>query len=550
MADQGAPDRAVDASRGLLFAFAPDPRVLQGIFALLFGLDLVLRFAGPSEFVLRSWPTVAVAVAIVACAAAGLVAWSRLPPSAVGLLPVLDIGALGLSRLNPEGSGAGILAVLPALWLGQLFGRRGALVTGVVTAALLALPGVLYLGTNGVNLSRSLLIPVVAVWTALAIASGLDRIRQALTEAEDRGRELAQAVVTIEHQRRVAEAIVDTVDVGLLLLDHTGTYQLMNRRHEEFMRLGYPDGHEGRAGQLGFVYGEDAHTPLTREEMPTYRASHGEEFDDRRLWIGEDPLIRRAVSCSARSVRDKQGEFAGAALAYKDVTDFMRALRVKDEFVASVSHELRTPLTSIVGYVNILLERDDLPREGVAHLEVVARNTDRLRRLVADLLHTARSDVGPMAVTRSPTDLSEIVRHAVQGATPAAHGAGVKIDTEVPERFEVMVDSQRMAQVVDNLLSNAIKYSHGGGLVRVRLAVEAGRAELTVADEGIGILASDRDRLFTRFFRARYAEEQSIQGVGLGLSIAKSIVEAHGGRIEVESEVGVGSVFRVRLPFD
>ncbi|HEU4812151.1 MAG TPA: ATP-binding protein [Nocardioides sp.] len=543
-------DRSVDATRGLLFAFAPDPRVLQGIFGLLFGLDLVLRFAGPSEFILGSWPTIAVGLGIVACAMACLVPWSQLPPTAVGVLPMIDIAALGLSRLNPEGSGAGILAVLPALWLGQLFGRRGAVITGFATAALLALPGVLYLGTNGVNLSRSLLIPVVAVWTAVAIASGLDRIRQALTDAEDRGRELAQAVVTIEHQRRVAEAIVDTVDVGLILLDRAGGYQSMNRRHEDFMRLAFPDGHAGQAGQLGFVYGEDAHTPLTREAMPTYRASRGEEFDDCRLWVGEDPLTRRALSCSARSVRDEEGDFAGAALAYKDVTDFMRALRVKDEFVASVSHELRTPLTSIVGYVNILLEREDLPREGVAHLEVVARNTDRLRRLVADLLHTARSDDGPMAVTRTPTDLSEIVQQAVTGATPAAHGAGVKIDSEVPDRLEVMVDAQRMAQVVDNLLSNAIKYSHAGGLVRVRLAVDAGRVELSVADEGIGILASDRDRLFTRFFRARYAEEQSIQGVGLGLSITKSIVEAHGGRIEVESEPGVGSMFRVRLPFD
>ena len=550
MGDQGVRDRAVDASRGLLFAFAPDPRVLQAIFALLFGLDLVLRFAGPSEFVLASWPTMGVAVGAAACAAAALVPWARLPPSAVGVLPVLDIAALGLSRLNPEGSGAGILAVLPALWLGQLFGRRGAVVTGVVTVLLLALPGVLYLGSNGVNLSRSLLIPVVAVWTALAIASGLDRIRQALTEAEDRGRELAQAVVTIGHQRRVAEAIVDSVDVGLVLLDHTGAYQSMNRRHEDFMHLAYPGGHQGQAGQLGFVYGEDAHTPLTRAQMPTYRASRGEEFDDCRMWIGEDPLTRRAVSCSARSVRDEQGEFAGAALAYKDVTEFMRVLRVKDEFVASVSHELRTPLTSIVGYVDMLLDRDDLPRESIGHLEVVARNTDRLRRLVADLLHTAQSDDGPMTVTRTPADLSEIVRQAVQGATPAAHGAGVKIDSEVPDRLEVMVDAQRIAQVVDNLLSNAIKYSHAGGLVRVRLTVDAGRVELTVADEGIGILASDRDRLFTRFFRAQYAEEQSIQGVGLGLSITKSIVEAHGGRIEVESEAGAGSVFRVRLPFD
>ena len=111
-----------------------------------------------------------------------------------------------------------------------------------------------------------------------------------------------------------------------------------------------------------------------------------------------------------------------------------------------------------------------------------------------------------------------------------------------------MVDPQRMAQVVDNLLSNAIKYTPAGGRVRVGSSVDADRVELCVVDTGIGISAADRDRLFTRFFRARHAEEQSIQGVGLGLSITKSIVESHGGRIEVESEFGRGSMFRVRLP--
>jgi signal transduction histidine kinase len=105
-----------------------------------------------------------------------------------------------------------------------------------------------------------------------------------------------------------------------------------------------------------------------------------------------------------------------------------------------------------------------------------------------------------------------------------------------------------MGQVVDNLVSNAIKYTPAGGRVEVCLVLDGNRAELAVSDTGIGIGATDRDRLFTRFFRTRDARDQSIQGIGLGLSIAKSIVEGHGGRIEVESEPGSGSVFRVRVP--
>jgi len=226
----------------------------------------------------------------------------------------------------------------------------------------------------------------------------------------------------------------------------------------------------------------------------------------------------------------------------------MRALRVKDEFVASVSHELRTPLTSIRGYVDLLLEDDDLTPDARQMLEVVARNSERLGRLVADLLHTAQIDGGPMRVIRAAGDLADVVRDSLAAAAPAAAASGVSLAAEVPESLEMMLDRDRMRQVADNLVSNAVKYTPRGGTVRIALSLDGDRAELRVEDTGVGIEARDRDHLFTRFFRTRHAEEQSIQGVGLGLSIAKSIVESHGGRIEVDSEVGRGSVFRVRLP--
>ncbi len=548
MTDADTRHRAV--GRWLLLTDDPDPGLTQAVFALLLGVDLVLRFAGEADLALVSWPAAAIALTVVTSVVACLTPWSRLPRSAVGLLPVLDIAALGMSRLNTDGSGAGILAVVPALWLGRQFGRAGAVVVALSTVLLMAVPGLLYLGIGGVNLSRSLLVPAVTTWAALALASSLELVRARRDEAEARGRELAGALDTIEHQRRFADAILDTVDVGLVLLDGDGAYRAINRRHQEFMRLAYPGGHAGRAGQLGLVYAEDGSTPLTREEMPTVRAHRGEEFDDSRMWIGHDPLTSRAVSVSARTVRDEQGRVTGAALAYKDVTQFMRALAVKDEFVASVSHELRTPLTSIVGYVNLLQEREDLPGQVLSQLDVVARNTDRLQRLVADLLHTAQVDEGPMHVVRTRTDLSQIVRDAVHAATPAARLCGITVEADVPERLELMIDAQRIAQVVDNLLSNAIKYTLDGGRVCVRLELDGDRADLAVTDTGIGIAPADKDRLFTRFFRARHAEEQSIQGVGLGLSITKSIVESHGGRIEVDSEIGRGSTFRVRLPLE
>ncbi|GCD88473.1 cell wall metabolism sensor histidine kinase WalK [Nocardioides sp. LS1] len=532
--------RGADTARLLGFGDQPDPRILQAVFAVLFSLDLGLRLLNGSLPDLAGWPTAAIVAGGVACVLAVAVAWEPAVPVVTALVPVLDLAALGMARMNPEASGAGILAVVPALWLGRSYGRRGALVTFIGSTLLVSLPAVLYAGIDGIGLTRSLAIPLVATWASLAVASGRERIRTGRAEVD-------RALGTIEHQRRVAEAILDTVDVGLVLLDRDGGYQSMNKQHADFMQLAFPAGHSGRAGQLGSVYHPDG-TPVATEEMPSYRASHGEEFDDCRIWCGDDPLTRRALSVSARSVRDQAGNFAGAALAYKDVTDFMRALSVKDEFVASVSHELRTPLTSISGYVDLLLEREDLPAEAMRQLEVVDRNGDRLRRLVADLLHTAQVDDGPLHVVRTTTDLARIVRDAVQAATPVAAASDIIIKLEAPERLELVVDAQRMAQVVDNLVSNAIKYTSRGGEVRVRLEVDSDRVELCVTDTGIGIDAGDRDRLFTRFFRSREAAERSIQGVGLGLSITKDIVESHGGRIEVDSEVGRGSEFRVRIP--
>jgi two-component system, OmpR family, phosphate regulon sensor histidine kinase PhoR len=510
-----------------------DPRLLQLGFSVLFLLDMGLRVVGDVE--LRTGPLVALVLVPVAWVLTFVLPWTRTPEWCRLALPVLDIGLVGLSRLDPQG-GSALLVVIPALWLGFVFGVRGAVVTGVATALLMTIPGLVYIGASGINLSRSVIIPVVAVTVSLAIANVIQRVRGSQE--------------MIELQRRVGEAILDTVDVGLVLLDGHGRYLTMNRRHHDFMRLAFANGHRGVAGQLGEVYHEDGETLVQSQEMPTYRATQGEEFDDQLIWVGSDPLTRRALSVSSRVVREDNGRFAGAALAYKDVTDFMRALEVKEEFVASVSHELRTPLTSIHGFTSLVLERDDLPEEVVHQLGVVERNVDRLDRLVADLLQTAQVERGLVHLERERTDIAAIVRQSIEAARPAVVAAGLNLASRVPEHLVVMVDPQRFAQVVDNLLSNAVKYTPAGGRVEVDLSVTHDRVELVVVDTGIGISMSDRNHVFSRFFRTRHAARQSIQGIGLGLSITKAIVESHGGRIEVESEEGRGSTFRVRLPLD
>jgi signal transduction histidine kinase len=149
---------------------------------------------------------------------------------------------------------------------------------------------------------------------------------------------------------------------------------------------------------------------------------------------------------------------------------------------------------------------------------------------------------------KQPTDLAAIIRDSVAAAEPDAVRAGVDLAAEVPPELTVTGDPQRLGQVVDHLVSNALKYTESGGLAQVSAAADDERVVIRVRDTGIGIRPEDQAHLFTRFFRTRDATHRAIRGIGLGLSITKAIVESHGGQIELESEPGRGSEFRVVLP--
>ncbi len=358
--------------------------------------------------------------------------------------------------------------------------------------------------------------------------------------------EAANAERLREHQK--LEAVFEAVGVGLLLIGPDGHYERSNRRHQESMHLPFPAGHEGEAGQLGHVYFLDGKTLMSREDMPSYRAVQGEEFDDYAYWVGPDPRTRKAFATSARQVRGPAGEKVGAALAYQEITDLMRAMQVKDEFVSSVSHELRTPLTSLVGYLEILCEHDDLPADVISQLQVMQRNALRLRALLSDLLHVGQSDEGGLLVERTRLDLVGVLQEAVEAARPVADTCEVALELAAPEHLDVLVDGQRIRQVVDNLISNAIKYNAAGGSVSVALHQSAAGVEIAVTDTGMGIPPDEVESVFGRFFRGNDARTSHIAGTGLGLDIVSSIVAAHDGSVTVESEVGRGSTFRVTLP--
>jgi signal transduction histidine kinase len=228
----------------------------------------------------------------------------------------------------------------------------------------------------------------------------------------------------------------------------------------------------------------------------------------------------------------------------------IEADRLKDEFVALISHDLRTPLTSIMGYIELALDDEmepalDVERRG--YLEVVSRSSQRLLRLVDDLLFVARLQAGRLDLSPTPLDLRELARQATAEAQRQAQAKGIELVFEGDGPVEVAADKGRMFQLLDNLVSNAIKFTPQGGRVEIRVA-QNGAAVLEIADTGIGFTEDEASRVFDRFFRTDNAVEGQVPGTGLGLFIAQAIAEAHGGRISAAPRVGGGAVFRIELP--
>jgi PAS domain S-box-containing protein len=275
------------------------------------------------------------------------------------------------------------------------------------------------------------------------------------------------------------------------------------------------------------------------------------------------------VSTTKMPLRDSLGQIIGTFGISRDITaqtmaentlakqarqliiqnESLRELdRLKDEFIRMFSHELRTPLASILGYVEMLRE-DGVSGPDAEHCtEVIDRNAKRLLRLVEDLQLLSQIQSGRMAMDFRSSDLAGIAATAVEERRSEAQRKHIELTLSATDVPDVAVDPARMAQLVGNLLSNAMNFTPDGGRVDVRLGSDGDRVVLAVADTGTGIPAADQEQIFERFFRTKISTQHAIQGTGLGLTIAKAIVEAHSGTISVDSEEGNGSIFTVSLP--
>ena len=525
-----------------------DPRAAQALFLIPVLAETLLLAVSPAQF--DGYFLLGTLIAAVPTLGSIAIGKGLLSDRLTIWIPILDIAALGAYRLS-EGTAVGIAVAFPAIWLGLQFGRKGLVITLGTVLAVFVVPTLITVGATPEAFSRSMQVTLMAVICAGAVAMTAELWKAQVEETVASASRLERAMDDAIEQRRLTRTIVNGVDVGLVAIDAQGAYDSMNPRHEDFMDLAFPAGHGGMAGQVGFVYGADGVTTLARDEMPTVRAVRGEAFRDYLIWVGEDPTERRALAVSSTPYFRTNGDFGGAVLAYHDITELVLASRIKEEFVASVSHELRTPLTSIIGYVDIVLdEADRLPADVHDHLVTVQRNARRLHRLVDDLLSTALQSVTTVLdVSRVP--LVDLLRRSALEASRASTAAGLSFEFDVsdaPAGLEIHGDAERLAQVFDNLFSNAVKYTPSGGHVSACVVQQNSHAVISVRDTGRGISESELGEIFSKFFRSKAVLVDAVPGIGLGLAITKTIVDAHGGEIDVSSEIGQGTTFEVRLP--
>lgn len=225
--------------------------------------------------------------------------------------------------------------------------------------------------------------------------------------------------------------------------------------------------------------------------------------------------------------------------------------KVKDEFVSLASHQLRTPLTSVKGYLSMVLEGDagKISKAQYQLLNEAFLSSERMVRLINDFLSVSRIQTGKFIIDRTPTDLSVIVEQEMESLKPNAQARNMKLIYKKPKNFPILsLDEGKMRQVIMNFADNAIYYSRDDSDINIKLSIEAGEVVLTVKDTGIGVPKSERDRLFSKFYRASNARKKRPDGTGVGIYLAKRVVNAHDGVIIFESVEGKGSTFGFRLP--
>ncbi len=394
------------------------------------------------------------------------------------------------------------------------------------------------------------------------LTNSFARMAQAV---QGRARELAAALgesremtaVAAEARRR-AEAehtdllgTLETVPAALMIFNTDGSVRLRNRAATDAFGIEpqNPDLRKNYWASFKRIAKDGSAIPP--DQWISARALRGEAVINQELEIRHPDGRVFPILASGAPLLNELGHVAGAVVAFQDISRLREVDRMKDEFVSVVSHELRTPLTSIRGSVQLVLdEPESVPdAEHRQLLQIALNNCERLVRIINDILDVAKIESGNVTLHKKPVNVADIVRQSIQVVEGPARAADVTIEAKLPARLRpVMVDPDRMVQALVNLLSNAVKFAPPGSTVSVTALGSENTVTLAVSDEGEGIAPENLSRLFQKFQQVDSSSSRRKGGTGLGLAITKALVEQHGGRIFVDSDVRKGTRFSFTLP--
>ncbi|MBI3620763.1 MAG: PAS domain-containing protein [Nitrospirae bacterium] len=351
--------------------------------------------------------------------------------------------------------------------------------------------------------------------------------------------QLQATLADISTDRARLQAVLASMVEGVLVLDRRGRVLLIN----DALRRMLPGADPSAIGRPFIEV--IRHHPLNEFVRSVLEGGEGRRQEVALLTPEERIFLLQA------SVAKPEGERGVAVvLVFHDITELKRLERIRKDFVANASHELKTPLTSIAGYVEALIDgaKDD-PATCAQFLGIIRKHTENLKAILSDLLQLSTIESGVYRWKRQEVAVADLVERAARVLRPVAERRRQTLTVRPCEAsLTIHGDLDRLTEALINLLDNAVKYTPEGGAVTIETTAVPDGVRITVADTGIGIPPKELSRIFERFYRVDRARSREQGGTGLGLSIVKHIVEAHGGRITVDSTVGRGSTFTLLLP--
>ncbi|MCS7179337.1 MAG: ATP-binding protein [Anaerolineae bacterium] len=364
---------------------------------------------------------------------------------------------------------------------------------------------------------------------------GTDEIGVLATTFDEMAARLLERTQALEETLGQLRAILASIGDGVILEDAQGNLIPLNAAAEYLLN------------ELASHFIMSPLRELPAADVRPDSADNPWLVESRRFQIGN-----KVVSAHSAIVRTEEGQRLGTVIVLRDVTAEVEAEQLKDAFVAHVSHELRTPLTAIRGYSNLLLAGagGPLSDQQQSFLQTIAHHTEALIAMIGTLLDFSEMEAGGrLALRKRPVALRTLVEELAREWRPRLEASGLNFQVEIPDRLpSIHADSERLRWALINLLRNASQYTPQGGTIALRITAQDDGLVLEVADTGTGIPPEVQRHLFTRFYRGIPAADDTVRGLGLGLYITRAIVEAHGGQIQVFSEPGTGSTFRIYLP--